>query len=157
MTRRNRSPRVPEIDEVRARFEQWRQSRKGNSSLPDELWSAAIAVAQRDGVNRTAAALHLDGGKLKRRMVASESHSRKRKSPAFVELVASRTAGLPEYIIELEGSHGMLRVHCKGATTADLAALSRALWSVAVRSSSHRSSASWWQSRPSTAAKGSMP
>src|SRR5712691_7436401 len=30
-------------------------------------------VARRDGVNRTATALHLDGGKLKRRMVAADS------------------------------------------------------------------------------------
>ena len=29
------------IDEVRARFEAWRQNRQGKSPIPDELWSAA--------------------------------------------------------------------------------------------------------------------
>jgi hypothetical protein len=34
------------------------------------LWSAAAELARKDGVNRTAAELHLDGGKLKRLMGA---------------------------------------------------------------------------------------
>ena len=61
---RGRKPTAPDIDEVRTRFENWRQTRKGKARIPDELWSAAVAVARRDGVNQTAAALHLDGGKL---------------------------------------------------------------------------------------------
>jgi hypothetical protein len=128
---RGRSPRIPNIDEVRTRFEQWRQTRQGRACIPDELWSAAVEVARRDGVNRTAAALHLDGGKLKRRMVASSPASRKAMPPAFVELMASGTTSLPEYTIELEGRNGKLRIRCQGVTAADLAELSRALWSVA--------------------------
>ena len=128
---RNRSPRTPNIDAVRARFEQWRQTRRGKARIPDELWSAAIAVARRDGVNRTAAALHLDGGKLKRRMAASDSVARKALPPVFVELMASGTSGPPEYTLEREGRHGKLRIHCKGVTAVDWTALSRALWDVA--------------------------
>jgi CheY-like chemotaxis protein len=37
----------------------------GKSAIRDELWSAAAKLARKDGVNRTAAELHLDGGKLK--------------------------------------------------------------------------------------------
>ena len=59
------------IDEVRTRFESWRQTRKGKACIPDNLWSAAVEVARRDGVNRTAVALRLDGGKLKRRVMAA--------------------------------------------------------------------------------------
>jgi hypothetical protein len=33
-----------------------------------------------------------------------------------------------EYTLELEGHDRKLRVQCKGASTAELAALSRALW-----------------------------
>jgi hypothetical protein len=128
---RGRSSGIPTIDEVRARFDQWRRTRQGKSRIPDELWSAASEVARRDGINRTAAALHLDGGKLKRRMAASASVSRAALSPAFVELMSSGCSGLPEYTLELEGRHGKLRIHCKGATAADLAGLSRALWDVA--------------------------
>jgi hypothetical protein len=124
---RSQRSRIPDIDELRSRFERWRQTRRGKARIPDELWSAAVEVARRDGVGRTTAALHLDGGKLKRQVVAAESQC-KAAPPAFVELVASATDGSPEYTVEWEGRHGKLRIHSKGATAADLAELSRALW-----------------------------
>jgi hypothetical protein len=123
----------PDIDEVRTRFEQWRQTRQGRAHIPDELWSAAIEVARRDGVNRTAAALRLDGGKLMKRMLAAGAIPKRPTPPAFVELAAPTGirsgAGGPEYTIELEGRNGTLRILCKGATPAHLAELSRNLWS----------------------------
>jgi len=125
------SARVPTIEEVVSRFEPWRETRQGKARIPDELWSAAIEVARREGVNRTAAALHLDGGKLKRRMVAAGAVAGKAAPPAFVEFMAAATTGQAEYTIELEGRNGRLRIHCKGATAANLAELSRALWDVA--------------------------
>lgn len=66
-----------------ARFQQWRKTRQGNAAIPDELWAAA-EVARRDGVTRTAEALHLDGGKLRRRMVNADSVSSKGMAPAGV-------------------------------------------------------------------------
>jgi 2-hydroxychromene-2-carboxylate isomerase len=128
---RSKSPRIPGIDELRSRFEQWRQTRQGRARIPDRLWAAAAALARRDGVNKTAAALRLDGGKLKRRMAAPDARSGKAAPPAFVEFVASGADGAPEYTIEFEGHHGKLRIHSKGATAADLAELSRALWGLA--------------------------
>ena len=129
--RHRRSVDAFNLDEVRTRFENWRQSRHGKQPIPDELWSAAIEVARRDGVNPTAVALHLDGGKLKRRMAAADSLPGKAMPPTFVELVAPPSVGLRECTIELEGRKGKLRIHWKGATSADVAALSRALWDVA--------------------------
>lgn len=129
MTRR-RSVDTLNLDEVRTRFENWRQNRRGKQPIPDELWSAAIEVARRDGVNPTAGALHLDGGKLKRRMVAADSVSGKAMPPTFVELMTPAVE-LRECTIELEGRKGKLRIHWKGATPADVATLSRALWEVA--------------------------
>ena len=127
---RPRSVDTFNLDEVRARFENWRQNRRGKQPIPEELWSAAIEVARRDGVNPTAAALHLDGGKLKRRMVAADSESSQAMPPTFVELMAP-TVDLRECTIELEGRKSKLRIHWKGATAADVATLSRALWDVA--------------------------
>ena len=129
MTRR-RSVDTLNLDEVRTRFENWRQNRRGKQPIPDELWSSAIEVARRNGVNPTAAALHLDGGKLKRRMVAADSVLGKAMPPTFVELMPP-AVDLRECTIELEGRKGKLRIHWKGATSADVAALSRALWEVA--------------------------
>lgn len=125
---RGKGSRVPDIDELRSRFERWRRTRQGKARIPDELWSAAAALARRDGVNRTAAALHLDGSKLKRQMTAADARPRRAAPPAFVELVASGADGAPEYTVEMEGRHGKLRIHSKGARAADLAELSRALW-----------------------------
>lgn len=120
-----------DIEQVRTRFEDWRQSRKGKARIPDELWSAASEVARRDGVNQTASALHLDGGKLKRRMQATDPVSDKTMPPAFVEMMVPQAVGGSECTIELEGRNGKLRIHWKGATAAELAGLSRALWDAA--------------------------
>ena len=130
MTRGQRS-RVPSVDEVRSRFEQWRQTRQGRARIPDELWSVAAELARRDGVNRTAAVLRLDGGKLKRRMMATGPVSDTTMPPAFVEMMIPHTVGASECTIELEGRNAKLRIHWKGATAADLAGLSRALWDAA--------------------------
>ena len=127
---RRRSVDTLTLDEVRTRFENWRQNRCGKQPIPEELWSAATELARRNGVNPTAIALHLDGGKLKRRMVAADSVSGKAMPPTFVELIAP-AVDLRECTIELEGRKGKLRIHWKGATAADVAALSRALWDVA--------------------------
>ena len=122
--------RVLTIDEVRTRFEEWRKNRQGKSPIPDELWSAAVQLARKDGINRTAAELHLDGGKLKRLMGAKSAP--RKPVPTFVELLTPRAVSvLPECTIELEGRHGTVRIQLKGASASDLAALSRALWETA--------------------------
>ena len=115
------------VEEVRTRFEQWRHNRQGRAPIPDALWAAAVGAARSNGVNRTAAALHLDGGKLKRRMVAAGVSDRKKMPPRFVELIVPPSSGLPECVIELEGRQSRIRIHWKGVRAADLAELSRAL------------------------------
>lgn len=117
------------IGEVRTRFEEWRKNRQGKSPIPDELWSAAAELARKDGISRTAAELHLDGGKLKRLMGAKATP--RELAPAFVELLTPRAISIPECTIELEGRHGTVRIQLKGALASDLAALSRALWEAA--------------------------
>src|SRR5437879_5296768 len=99
--KRRRSVDALTLDEVRTRFENWRQNRCGKQRIPEELWSAAIELARRNGLNPTATALHLDGGKLKRRMVA-DSVSGKAMPPTFVELITP-TVNQHECTIELEG------------------------------------------------------
>ena len=117
------------IEDVRSRFEEWRQNRQGKSAIPDELWSAAAELARKDGINRTAAELHLDGGKLKR-LMGAKTTSRK-PTPTFVELLTPHAISVPECTIELEGRHGTVRIQLKGASASDLAALSRAFWEAA--------------------------
>ena len=47
------------IEEAKARFGEWRQNRRGKARIPADLWSAAVAVARKEGLNRTARELHV--------------------------------------------------------------------------------------------------
>jgi len=113
------------IEEAKARFEEWRQNRRGKARIPAELWSAAVAVARKEGLNRTARELHVAWDDLKRRM---EAASPKPVLPAFVELVTPRAPSLPECMIELEGRRAKLRIQLKNVPASYLATLSRELW-----------------------------
>jgi|SRR5215469_5292213 len=124
---RGKKPTVS-LEDVRARFEEWRRNRKGKAPIPDKLWSAAAEVARREGVSRTSTELHVEWNQLKRRMAASSEASSKPAPPRFVELVAPRGESLPECVIELEGRHSKLRIQLKDASPSYLAALSRELW-----------------------------
>jgi hypothetical protein len=121
--------RLLTVEEVGARLEEWRRNRPGRAAIPDELWSAAIEVARRDGVNRTATALRLDGGKLKRRMRAADEGARRATAPSFVELIASGAGAVAQCAIEFQGRRGRIRIELKG-TAADLASFSRTLGEV---------------------------
>jgi hypothetical protein len=118
------------IEEVRSRFEDWRRNRQGKAAIPNELWLAAIALAHKNGVNRTAAELRLDGGKLKRLMVAAGAAPMNCAPASFVELIAPQ-ASLGECMIELEGRRGKIRIQLKGSGTADVAELTRKFWDLA--------------------------
>lgn len=129
------TPQTVTMEEAQARFEEWRRNRQGRKAIPEELWLAAMELARRGGVCRTAFALHLDGTKLRRRMKEAGMIGESPAPAEFVELVAPRGLasgpGLAECMIELEGRQGKLRIHCKGASAADLATLTRALWDAA--------------------------
>jgi hypothetical protein len=125
--------KAPEIslEEAKERFEEWRNNRRGKARIPAELWSVAVAIARKEGINRTARGLHVAWDDLKRRVDAMGEVRRQPDSPAFVELVAPQTQSLPECILEVEGRRGKLRIQLKGASASDLATLSRALWEAA--------------------------
>jgi hypothetical protein len=124
---RRKTP-IISLEDAKARFEEWRQNRKGKAAIPDELWAIAVEVARKEGVSRTSTELRVEWNHLKRRMAAASGASRRIALPAFVELVAPPTQSLPECTIELEGRGGRLRICVNGAPASYLAALSRELW-----------------------------
>ena len=119
------------LEDAKGRFEEWRSNRKGKARIPAELWSAAVEVARKEGINRTARELHVAWDDLKRRMATTAEVRRRPDSPVFVELVPPQTQQVPECTLEVEGRQGKLRIQLKGASASDLATLSRALWEVA--------------------------
>jgi hypothetical protein len=111
------------------RFERWREGHKARLPIPEALWTAAAEAARAHGVFRTAKALRLEYGKLKRMAEAVPAPARQPMPPAtFLELAPPQTGGLAECLIELEGPHGKMRIQWKGTTPPDLAGLSRVLW-----------------------------
>ena len=121
---RSKAP-IVSLEEARVRFEEWRTNRRGKARIPAELWSAAVEVARKEGINRTARELHVAWDDLKRRMGEVPQQP---GSPAFVELVTPRAPSLPECMIELEGRRGKLRIQLKNVPASYLATLSRELW-----------------------------
>ena len=133
----------PKMQKVYRRLKRWRSSHARRVPIPDSLWAAAGELARAHGINPTAKALHLEYGKLKqraeaavptvkRRMVkalaAGPRRARRTAPPTFVELMAPRLGTLPGAVVELEGPRGRMKIELKGVSTAELVALSRALW-----------------------------
>jgi hypothetical protein len=111
------------------RFERWRNGHKARLPIPEVLWSAAAEAAREHGVFRASKALRLEYGKLKRMVEAGPVPARPTIGPAtFLELLPPQASGLAEWLIELEGPRGKMRIQWKGDTAPDLAGLSRILW-----------------------------
>lgn len=121
---RSKTP-IVSLEEAKVRFEEWRNNRRGKARIPAELWSAAVEVAGKEGINRTARELHVAWDDLKRRMPATGAVP---KQPAFVELVTPQVQSVPECTLEVEGRRGgKLRIQLRGASASYLATLSREL------------------------------
>ena len=130
MARREQRDIPIEMEKVYRRFEHWRGSHHGGRRLiPEKLWIAAAETARRHGVFRTAKVLALDYTKLKRMVGTVGGGEESATKPlAFLELMPTGAAGLSEYVIEIEGRRGKIRIQWKGITAPDLAGLIRTLW-----------------------------
>lgn len=132
----------PNMRRVYRRLRRWRSSHARRIPLPDSLWAAAGELAREHGINRTAKALHLEYGKLKERAEALGQekkvvrkvrpaiprHAESTAAPTFMELITPRSGSAATAVVELEGPRGRMKVELKGIATAELVALSRALW-----------------------------
>ena len=128
------------LEGLRRRFERWRRTRKVRSRIPEPLWAAAVKLAGRCGLHRTAKALRVDYYALKKRVEQKAAVAGTQQAPAatagkaaaeatFLELPAAAWAGSGECTLDLEDAGGAkLRVHLKGFEAPDLAALSRSFW-----------------------------
>lgn len=139
----NEIPDIPLVmRKVYRRLNRWRSSHARRMPIPERLWAAAAALAREHGVFPTAKALHLEYGKLKERAEAPGQekkvvrkvrsaiphHAESTAAPTFMELITPRSGSLPSAVVELEGPRGRMKIELKGVATAELVALSRALW-----------------------------
>ncbi len=121
--------RLPtDLAQARGRFQAWRQRRTGNDRIPQALWQLAVRLGKLHGLSRTATVLGLDYYSLKKRAEAADEPSRS-NVPAFVEWPAPVVVG-KQCVFELDDGVGAsMRVQLVGYDAAEIAVLSRSLWS----------------------------
>ena len=121
-------PPIPEaITQLQRQLDQFRSTQATRTKLPESLWQAAVELARQHGVHAVAHPLRLDYTRLKQRLSGIPNRPRKTAQPAFVELIASGAATLPECVIEFESaSGGKMRIQWKAAVPPDWAGLLRA-------------------------------
>jgi hypothetical protein len=117
-----------ELEQLRRRFDEFRNTQPLRSRLPEPLWAAAAELATRNGVHPTARALRLDYGGLRRRV---EQRAQQKSTPvdatAFVELVGPVAGAITNCNVEVESVQGSkLRLELKAVATSELINLIRA-------------------------------
>lgn len=119
-----------DLEQLRRRFEEFRNTQPRRSRFPEALWAAAAKLGKRYGVNRTAHILRLEYGGLRKR-VENEGRPKGRRKmaapPSFLELVAPGAKPVTNCTVEVEsGQGGKLRLELKAVATTELAELIRA-------------------------------
>ena len=124
------------LEAVRRRLERWRRTHQARTRIPEPLWAAAVKMADKYGIHRTAKALRLDYYSVKKRIEQKAGGAvavpEEGSTATFLELSPALRDDSCECTVELEESGGAkMRVHLKGAAAPDLAALSRSFWNPA--------------------------
>ncbi len=119
--------------EVRRQLERWRRTHRARMRIPEPLWAAAVEMAEKYGVHRTAKALRLDYYSVKKRIVQKAGGAgealKEGAAATFLELPAALRGDSCECTVELEDSCGAkMRIQFSGTAAPDLAALSRSFW-----------------------------
>lgn len=126
MNRKSALPIPEPILQLQRQLEQFRSTRPKRTKLPEPLWQAAVELARQHGVYPVAHPLRLDNMRLKKRLGGPATRLRKAPKPAFVELVAPRSAVLEGCVIEFESpGGGRMRIQWKAAAPPDWASLLR--------------------------------
>ena len=127
MSRKTTLPIPEPILQLQHQLDQFRSTQPQRTKLPEALWQAAVELARQHGVYPVAHPLRLDYTRLKERLGGIPNRRRKAHKPAFVELVAPRSAALEDCVVEFESSSGgKMRIQWKAPAPPDWASLLRA-------------------------------
>lgn len=141
MSKKSKVSRSPGMKEVSRRFKKWRKSKqKRNTPIPEELWEAAVELAEQEGVYAVTRELRLDYNRLKKSVKplverkGQKVQARGGGTVSFVEVKVpevARAGQCPksETVIELCGADGAhLRIHHRGDEPVDVVGLVTSLW-----------------------------
>ena len=112
----------PTLEDVHQRFEQWRESRKHRTPIPESLWEGAVTLCADHSIYKISRSLRLDYNALKRRVCyfQPESLSKSVTSSAFVELDLKTSLPDAECLLEREDKDGAkMKMHIKGRLCLD--------------------------------------
>jgi hypothetical protein len=125
---------APQLAETAAALAQWRSTRPRSTRIPEELWSQATELAERNGLAKVAVALKLDYKSLKRRLTAKHNADDARSAPvssSFVELNLGLPLAPAVCVLVLTDRAGRaLRIELPQATGSEVAEVARRLWQV---------------------------
>ena len=129
MNRKDTKPDPVNLEIVRSRFESWRKNRKKRTPIPNELWQAAVDLANDFSIYAIARSLRLNYSDLKHRVESVQGRSVLSSQPAapggFVEIDLKGHTYLAECTVEIEKPDGeRMRMSFKGDVNLDLLALS---------------------------------
>jgi hypothetical protein len=122
-----------DVRRLQEQFGRWRANKgAGRESIPPKLWEAAVELSRTHGVSRVSGWLRLHYTALKKRLGKSSFPRSVRPQPRFIEwrlpaedLPESSAA---EYVVEVPpAGDATQRIHVRGASIAEVAALARAL------------------------------
>jgi hypothetical protein len=127
------------VGTLRRKIERWRRTRKKRTRMPEELWSAAVKLAQVHGVWRIAKELSVRYESLKQRVVAFEEETERKKRRRSQHLDAKLVEVLPtledvvpqglQCIVELRDRGGAtMTIRLAELRGVDLAGLTEAFW-----------------------------
>jgi hypothetical protein len=122
-----------DVQRLHERFGRWRANKgAGPEPIPSKLWEAAVKLCRAHGVSRVSRWLRLHHATLKKRLGRRTAPRSVRPQPRFVEWRLP-AGGLPgsaaaEYVVEVPSPEdGAQRIHVRGASISEVAALARAL------------------------------
>ncbi len=121
------------LEQVRLRFESWRQRRKKRTSTPKSLWVAAVALSGEYSISHLSRVLGVNYTALKKRIQKTNNvdfSASEAPSATFLELPFPSSTPVLECTVEILRNDGaIMRMHLKGNTGSDLLELGKAFWS----------------------------
>ena len=117
------------LEQVRQRFESWRQHRKKRTPIAQDLWKAAVALSEKYSIFHLSKALRINYTRLKQQVVKFKTQQNNVSyvsSSTFVELPVLAPPAALESTIEMIKRDGVvMRMHIKGACCSDLLELGK--------------------------------
>ena len=118
-----------DVRRVHKQFDRWRAGKRARERIPIRLWEAAANLCEAHSIHQVSRWLRLNYAALKDQ---TGRPSRRRIKPAFVEWrlpVGSLPGASPaEYVVEVAcRGEDTQRIHVRGASVSEVAALARAL------------------------------